>query len=394
MDVDVVGAGPAGLMAAEVLAMSGHTVRVFDQRRSPARKFVLAGRGGLNITHGEPIEALLDRYGPDRPHLEPAIRAFTPEDLRTWCSELGHPTFVGSSGRVFPDELRAVPLLRSWLRRLATLGVELRTEHRWTGWTDSGGLRFVTPDATVEAEAAAVILALGGASWPQVGGDGSWTELLSERGVDVRPLAPANCGVLVEWSEHHVDRFAGTPIKNAAVIVNGHISRGEPIVTRRGLEGGPIYAHSRRIRQALTDGPVRITVGLVPDLDHERLEHRLRSVRRPRDSASTWLRRAGIAPVAQSLLREATATSLPTDPAVIAALAKAVPLSITGTTGLDRAISTAGGVAWSEVDEMLRLRALPSVSVVGEMLDWDAPTGGYLLQACLSTARWAANALG
>ena len=233
-------------MAAEVAAVGGHTVAVYDQHRSPARKFVLAGRGGLNITHSEPIDDLLDRYGPERSHLEAAIRAFSPDDLRAWCAELGHETFIGSSGRVFPAEFRAVPLLRSWLRRLELLGVSFVPQHRWTGWNETGKLTFGAPNGEVVVEAERTILALGGASWPRVGSDGSWAQLLIDRGVDVSPLRPANCGVSVEWSDVMIERFAGEPVKNAAVIVDGVVVRGDPVVTRTGLEGGPIYAHSRR----------------------------------------------------------------------------------------------------------------------------------------------------
>ncbi len=373
-------------MAAEVAAGAGHDVVVFDQHRSPARKFVLAGRGGLNLTHSEPIDVFLDRYGPERPHLESAIRAFSPDDLRAWCAGLGHETFVGTSGRVFPNEFRAVPLLRSWLRRLEGLAVRFEPQHRWIGWGDDEALQFATPSQPVSVRVDRTILALGGPSWPRVGGDGSWRTLLTDRGVRVEAFQPANCGVDVEWSGVMSDRFSGVPIKNAAVIVEDQEVRGDPVVTRAGLEGGPIYAQSRRIREALTKGSVSVQIDLMPDLDIRALTARLTDRRRSGDTATKWLRRAGIPAVGASLMREATANQLPKDPFELAQLAKAVPITVTSMSAIDRAISSAGGVAWTEIGPGFELESLPGVHVVGEMLDWEAPTGGYLLQACFSTA--------
>ncbi|MFT7475192.1 MAG: putative flavoprotein (TIGR03862 family) [Verrucomicrobiales bacterium] len=391
MRVVVVGAGPGGLMAAEVLATAGHEVAVYDQRRSPARKFVLAGRGGLNITHNEPLDEFLRRYGPDQDRLEPAIRSFPPNELRAWCAGLGHDTFEGSSGRVFPEEFRAVPLLRSWLRRLESLGVSFHLENRWTGWADRGALQFETPEGFTEVGYDKAILALGGASWPKVGSDGSWQHILRDRGVEIKHLRPANCGVHVTWSDVMVERFAGEPVKNAAVMVGSSIVRGDPIITKTGLEGGPIYAHSRRIRDLLGGGPdrdvARLRIDLFPDLDVAVLEARLASKRKSRDTVSNWLRRSGVTAVGASLMREATSNTLPRDPAEIAALAKAVPLDVVAMADIDRAISTAGGVSWSAIDENFELREVPDVYAIGEMLDWEAPTGGYLLQAVFSTGR-------
>lgn len=381
-------------MAAEVAAEAGHRVRVFDHRRSPARKFVLAGRGGLNITHGEPLDRLLDRYGLDRERLEPAIRAFTPDDLRAWCARLGHDTFIGSSGRVFPVEMRAVPLLRSWLDRLRVLGVDLRPQHRWTGWDEQDMLRFESPAGVVASAADAVVLALGGASWPQVGSDGSWVDVLAARGIAVNPLRASNCGVTIGWSSHVADRLAGTPLKNVAIVVDGIAARGDPIITTTGLEGGPVYAHGRRLRDRLADGQTRVDIDLFPDIDVGALVARIRRSRRPSDSVSSRLRRAGFSPAAASLVREVTGNAVPDDDEALASLAKAVPLEIDGLAPIDRAISSAGGVAWSELDEHFELRRRPGTFAVGEMLDWDAPTGGYLLQACLSTARLAAASIG
>lgn len=378
-------------MAAEVLAAAGHQVEVYDQRRSPARKFVLAGRGGLNITHSEPLEDFLDRYGPQRTNLEAAISSFTPDELRDWCDELGHETFVGTSGRVFPKEFRAVPLLRSWLGRLGSLGVQLHGDHRWTGWNSDGQLTFESSTGATAVDVDRTILALGGASWPRVGSDGSWQALLLDKGISVEPLRAANSGVHINWSDVMADRFAGEPLKNVAVVVDGEAVRGDPVVTRTGLEGGPIYAHSRRIRERLDAGLSAIEIDLVPDRTFDSIEGRLSSKWRSGDSTAKWLRNSGIAPVAASLMREATGNNLPKDPAEVAELAKAVPLNITAMADIDRAISSAGGVAWSEVDESFELTKMPNTFVVGEMLDWEAPTGGYLLQACFSTAVWAAG---
>ena len=379
-------------MAAEVLATAGHEVAVFDQHRSPARKFVLAGRGGLNITHSEPTNDLLDRYGAERAQLEPAIRAFTADDLRAWSAGLGHETFTGTSGRVFPSEFRAVPLLRSWIQRLDQLSVDFRMQHRWLGWNDERELLFESVKGQVAESYDVAILGLGGASWPRVGGDGSWQTLLREVGVEVDDLVSANCGVQIQWSDIMVDKFAGAPLKNSAVIVDGVEVRGDPIVTKTGLEGGPIYAHSRRIRKRLAAGEKPIAVDLFPDLDFDALEDRL-SRMKPSETMTKRLARSGMSPVAISLLREATGNDIPLDGALIAKLAKAVPLNVDSMAGIDRAISSAGGVRWSEMDEHFQLSALPNVYAVGEMLNWEAPTGGYLLQACFSTAHWTASGI-
>jgi len=283
-------------------------------------------------------------------------------------------------------------MLRSWLRRLDSLGVEFRLGHRWTGWNDDGLLRFESSAGPVEVSADRTVLALGGASWPRVSSDGSWQALLAERGVSVKELRPANCGLDVAWSKLMADRFAGEPIKNAAVIVDGVTVRGDPIVTSNGLEGGPIYAHSRRIREQLDAGPTDLSIDLMPDLDFEALEARL-SVRQAQgQTVAKWFRRCGISAVGASLMREARNNDLPKDAAEIAELAKAVPVAVTALATIDRAISSAGGVAWSELGDDFQLHDLSGVYVVGEMLDWEAPTGGYLLQACFSTAYAAAKA--
>ncbi len=398
LDVVIVGAGPGGLMAAEVAARAGHTVAIFDQRRSPGRKFVLAGRGGLNMTHSEPIDEFLDRYGPERHHLEAAIRGFTPDDLRTWAGGLGETPFVGSSGRVFPKSFRAVPLLRAWLRRLRARGVTFTGEHTWCGWDDSGertALTFLDSDGNSQRyEYDAAVLALGGPSWPRVGSNGSWVTTLRDRGIDVTDLQPANCGISYPWSAPLVDRFAGEPVKNSAVIVDGYAVRGDPIVTRTGLQGGPVYAHSRRLREQIAaDGSGELIIDLMPDLDVGDLVRRLVERRQKKKSLSTWLARSGISPVGISLMREATGNDLPTNADGLGELAKAVTLQVDELASMERAISCAGGVLWSAVDDDLQLNASPNTYVVGEMLDWEAPTGGYLLQAVFSTGHHVGSAL-
>lgn len=390
-EVAVVGAGPAGLMAASVLAESGHKVVVFDARRSPGRKFLLAGRSGLNLTHSEPIDDLLARYGPDRPFVESAIRQFGPIQLRAWADGLGGATFVGSSGRVFPESMRATPLLRAWLQQLATQNVDFRAEHRWVGWGSGTELRFATPEGPVVSHPAATILALGGASWPLVSSDGSWTEIVRGQGVAVQPMQASNCGLRVAWSTVMKERFSGAPIKNVAVAVAGRAVRGDVVVTDSGLEGGPVYAQARELRNQLAvSSNATVELDLQPDLSVADLAHRL-SKRRAKATVTSWLGSAGFSAVAIAVMREATNNQIPSDAPEVASLAKSVPLTIAGLAPIDRAISTAGGIAQHEVDETFMLRRVPGVFVAGEMIDWDAPTGGYLLQVCFSTGVAAAR---
>lgn len=375
--VAVIGAGPAGLMAAETMAAAGLAVTVFDRMSSPGRKLLMAGRGGLNLTHGEALPGLLDRYGAARGRLEPAITGFPPAALVAWCEGLGQPTFTGSSGRVFPRAMKASPLLRAWLARLSGLGVRFVLRRRWTGWDGAGALAFdddtrVRPDATV--------LALGGASWPLLGADGAWTGLLP--GIAVTPLRPANCGFTVAWSAPF-RRFEGTPLKRIALTFRGRTVRGEAMVTERGLEGGAVYALSAALRDAIAaEGPVTLHLDLRPDLDAAALARRVAG---PRGSASlsTFLRKAaGLAPVGVGLVQEALHAGAPPD---LAALIKAVPLRLCAPQPIARAISSAGGIALDEMDARWMLRTRPGVFAAGEMLDWEAPTGGYLLQACFAT---------
>jgi hypothetical protein len=384
--VAVIGAGPAGLMAAEVLARGGIAVTVFERMASPARKLLLAGRGGLNLTHSETLGAFLGRYGAARPWLEPAIRRFPPEALVAWCEGLGQPTFVGSSGRVFPRSLKASPLLRAWLARLAALGVVLRPLHRWVGWDATGALRFETPEAMASDRPDATVLALGGASWPRLGADGAWTALLPAA-ISVEPLRPANCGFAVGWSEGFRVRFAGTPLKRIALSFDGHRVRGEALVTGAGIEGGAVYALAAPIREAMaaSGGPVTVLLDLRPDLDAAALAARLDG---PAGNLSlaNRLRRAGLPPVASGLLREGDA-----DPRPLSQRVKALRLVLRAPMPLDRAISTAGGIAATALDAGFMLRSMPGVFACGEMLDWEAPTGGYLLQACFATGVAAAQ---
>lgn len=393
----VVGGGPGGLIAAEVLAGAGVAVTVYDRMPSVSRKLMLAGHGGLNITHSEDVERMLTRYGSSADRLAPMIEAFTPTDLRAWCDSLGEPTFVGSSGRVFPRSFRATPLVRAWLARLDGLGVTIEKRQSWTGWTaDGAGLRITGTDGlTREVAHDVTLFALGGASWPRLGADGSWIPLFEERGVAVAPLRAANVGMRVGWTPTFADRFAGTPLKSVALAVRGSAAapvRGDAMVTRTGIEGGPVYALGAALRDALdADGRAVLEVDLRPDLPEGRLVERLRG-RRPKESRSGWLRRTvGLDPVATALLWEATGGALPDDPGATAALLKAAPVTVTATMPIDKAISSAGGVRWSEVDDTLMLRALPGTFVAGEMLDWEAPTGGYLLQATFSSGVAAAH---
>ncbi len=390
----IIGGGSGGLMAAEVLATAGMAVTVFDHMASVGRKLLLAGRGGLNLTHSERLDDLLDRYGDARPRLEPAIRSFDPDRLRAWSASLGEDTFVGTSGRVFPASLRATPLLRAWLRRLAWLEVDLRARHAWTGWTDTGDLRFTAPDGGELLVAPDVtLLALGGASWPRVGSDGHWTQALVARGIQVNPLRAANSGFLTPWTAVFRDQFAGEPLKNISLSIGSASVRGEAMVTRSGLEGGAIYALGRPIRDAIeADGRATVTFDLQADLDVDEVAARI-GKRRDRDSTSTALKRTlGLSPVAIGLLREATGNEIPRKRTALAALVKAVPITLIGSAPIDRAISTTGGVDLDEVDDDFMLRRLPGTYAIGEMLDWDAPTGGYLLQATFSTAVAAARA--
>jgi uncharacterized flavoprotein (TIGR03862 family) len=389
-EVVVIGAGPAGLMAAEVASRGGANVTIYDAMPSAGRKLLMAGRGGLNLTHSETLPAFLARYGTAMPHLAPAIAAFPPDALRAWSEGLGQPTFVGSSGRVFPQGFKASPLLRAWLRRLDAMGVQLKLRHRWTGWDNDGRLVFQAPDGQLAVSASATVLALGGASWPRLGSDGGWVRILEQRGVAVAPLRPANCGFTVAWSDVFKDRFAGEPLKTIELSFGSQIVRGEAVLTRDGIEGGAIYALAAALRDEIAAaGKATLRIALRPDLDADRLTARL-SAPRGKQSFSTFLRKAaGLSPVAIGLLQEvamASGVSLSAmPPEALAARINNVEIVLTGTSALEKSISTAGGIAFDELDANYMLRQLPGIFVAGEMLDWEAPTGGYLLQASFAT---------
>jgi hypothetical protein len=394
--IAIIGAGPAGLMAAEALVQGGGAVTIYDAMPSAGRKFLMAGRGGLNLTHSEPLPQFLARYGNATPHLKTAIEAFTPDSLRKWSEALGQPTFVGSSGRVFPQAFKASPLLRAWLRRLDASGVQFALRHRWTGWDDDGYLAFETPDGPRAVDARAVVLALGGASWPRLGSDGSWAETLSAKGVTISPFRPANCGFAVAWSDIFRDRFQGQPLKGIALSFGERAARGEAMITAAGIEGGAVYALSALLRKAvLAQGQATLHIALRPDLNRSDLAARL-AVPRGKQSFSNWLRKAAhLSPVGIGLLQEAaiasrlSLSSLPA--AELAAWINAVPVQLTGVASIARAISTAGGVAFDELDDRFMIRRLPGVFAAGEMPDWEAPTGGYLLQASFATGAAAAR---
>ena len=383
----MIGAGPAGLMAAEVLAEAGVSVTVYEQMPSVGRKLLMAGRGGLNLTHAEALPVLLSRYGPARGWLEPMIAGFPPDALTAWCHGLGQPTFVGSSGRVFPVAMKASPLLRACLRRLDGLGVVFRVRHRWTGWDAGGLLCFDASGETVRDRSDATILALGGASWSRLGSDAGWAAYLPGL---VAPFRPANCGFLVDWSPHFRERFAGRPLKRLAVRFGPDTVRGEAMVSETGIEGGVIYALSARLRDAIqAEGSATISVDLRPDLSQAVLEDRLGGPRRSQSLANTLRKQAGLAPEAIGLVQEALHTG--SDGDGLAGLIKALPVRLAGVGAIARAISSAGGVRMDAVDGSLMLRDYPGVFAAGEMLDWEAPTGGYLLQACFSTGVAAAK---
>jgi uncharacterized flavoprotein (TIGR03862 family) len=384
--IAVIGAGPAGLIAAERLAEAGCAVTVFDQMPSVGRKFLMAGRGGLNLTHAEPLEAFLPHYRPQAPMLRDAVRAFPPAALIAWCEGLGIETFVGSSGRVFPKTLKASPLLRAWMGRLAALGVELRTRHRWIG-LDGTTPRFATPEGETRFAADAVVLALGGASWPRLGSDGAWMALLP--GVPVRPFAPSNVGFALDWSAK-MQAHAGTPLKRIAIGFDGVALRGEAMLTATGIEGGAVYALSAPIRDAIArNGAAIFTLDLRPDLDAAEVARRL-AVRGKSETVSAMLRKAlALPPAAIALVQEARHRGAAGDD--LAALVKSLPLTTRATQGMARAISSAGGIGWDALDARFMLHAHPGVFACGEMLDWEAPTGGYLLQGCFATGVAAAQ---
>ncbi len=383
-------------MAADVLAAGGAAVMVYDRMPSVGRKLLLAGRGGLNLTHSEDLALFLSRYGEARPHLEAAIRRFPPDALRNFSESLGQPTFVGTSGRVFPKALKASPLLRAWLRSLQARGVAFRLRHHWRGWNEAGELVFASPAGPVTSKPDATVLALGGKSWPRLGSDGAWVSVLREQGIEIAQLKPANVGFEVAWSDRFRSEFEGQPLKNIALSFEDRTVRGEAVVTRDGLEGGAVYVLSTPLREAIIrDRSALLKISLKPDLDSAALTKRLdRS--RGKQSLSTFLRKSlGLPPVAIGLIHEAAINAgsrlSAMSGAALADLVNDVPVQLIGVRPVERAISTAGGVAFAELDDRFMLRRKPGVFVAGEMLDWEAPTGGYLLQACFATGATAAR---
>ena len=391
--VVIIGGGPAGLMAAEVLSTADIAVHVYDAMPTLGRKFLLAGKGGLNITHSEPIEPFLDRYGLRRAQIEPLLAQFSPDDLRDWVHELGIETFVGSSGRVFPTEMKAAPLLRTWLRRLRAAGVQIHVRHRWLGWDEAGALCFATPDGETLISADAVILALGGGSWARLGSDGAWVPLLAEKGVQIAPLQPANCGFDVAWSDYFRTRFAGEPVKSVILHFtdrNGTTfsQQGEFVVSEYGVEGSLIYAVSALVREEITAvNSATITLDLAPNRTESWLVEQLSKPRGKRSISSHLQSKVGIKGVKAALLREFVPQDDFTDPEKLAKWIKAVPIPLIAPRPIDEAISSAGGVMFDALDENLMLNVLPGIFCAGEMLDWEAPTGGYLLTACFASGR-------
>jgi uncharacterized flavoprotein (TIGR03862 family) len=386
--VAVLGGGPAGLMAAEVLLAAGRRVDLFDGMPTVGRKFLLAGKGGLNLTHAEPFAAFVRRYGERSATLQPWLQTFGADELRRWAQALGVATFVGSSGRVFPADMKAAPLLRAWLHRLRSRGLVLHMRHRWTGWSADGSLCLATPQGERRVDAAATVLALGGGSWPRLGSDGRWVPLLRAQGVDVAPLAPSNCGFEVAWTAHLRSRFAGAPLKGVAINVGGWRQAGEFVISGYGVEGSLVYAASARLREAIAaHGRAVFELDLLPQRSLDWVARELAHPRGPRSLATHLKTRLKIDGIKAALLWELVPKTDQADPARLAAAIKALPVAVAGARPLDEAISSAGGVRFEALDARLMLQARPGVFVAGEMLDWEAPTGGYLLTACLATGR-------
>jgi uncharacterized flavoprotein (TIGR03862 family) len=386
--VAIIGGGPAGLMAAEVLSHANIRVSVYDAMPSVGRKFLMAGKGGLNLSHAEAFDTFLSRYAERCTDMKPMLKAFPPEALIAWARGLGIDTFVGSSGRIFPTDMKAAPLLRAWLYRLRRAGVVFHVRHRWLGWDDEGLLRFATPHGEQLSKADAVILALGGGSWAKLGSTGEWVEVLQQRDVDIAPLKPANCGFDVGWSEHFASRFAGHAIKSVQLSFGDFCQRGDLIVTATGLEGGLIYAASALLRESCTSSSdTRIFLDLMPDKSLSSLTNQLSQTRGKESVANFVRKRLGITGVKAGLLHEILIHEDFKNPEKLAATIKLLPIKLISPRPLDEAISSAGGIKFEALDEHLMIRNLSGVFCAGEMLDWEAPTGGYLLTACFASGR-------
>lgn len=389
-DIIVIGGGPAGLMAAETAAQGGARVHLFDRMPTLARKFLMAGRSGLNLTHSEPFDTFLTRYGASATRLRPALEQFPPDALRAWCEDLGQPTFVGTSGRVFPRVMKASPLLRAWLGRLADLDVTMVLRHEWRGW-DGEALLFAAPRGVVRVQARATIIALGGASWPRLGSDGGWREALLARGVALAPFAPSNCGFEIAWSGKLREQFHGAPLKNIALTFGDRRVRGEAVITRTGLEGGAIYVMSGLLREACArDGHANLHIDLCPDLDPADVAQRLDAPRGKMSLTSYLRKRLNLTPQAIALVHEARLHDEAASSG-LALLVKGLPVRLLRPMPIARAISSAGGVMWDDIADDYALKRISGCFVAGEMIDWEAPTGGYLLQACLATGKAAAH---
>jgi hypothetical protein len=391
--VVIIGGGPAGLMAAEVLIEQGIKVDLYDAMPSVGRKFLLAGKGGMNLTHTEASAAFLSRYGTRAAQIAPMLESFDPEVLRIWVHALGIPTFVGSSGRVFPTDMKAAPLLRAWLKRLRDTGVTFHMRHRWLGWDEKRALHFATPEGGLTVQADAVVLALGGGSWARLGSDGTWLPLLAQQGIDTAPLKPANCGFDITWSKHFKERFAGQPLKSViahCIAIDGsEINRqGECVITVSGIEGGLIYALSAPLREQIAkNGSASLSLDLAPGKTYERVLSEVAAGRGSRSMSSHLQSKVGIAGVKAGLLRECATKEDYADPKKLAQAIKVLPLKLLATRPIDEAISSAGGVLFEALDERLMAKNMPGVFCAGEMLDWEAPTGGYLLTACFASGR-------
>lgn len=396
--VHVIGGGPAGLMAAETARAAGVEVDLYERMGSVGRKLLIAGKGGLNLTHSDPFDLFVTRYGERRAQVESWLRDFDADALRAWAAGLGVDTFVGSSGRVFPRDLKAAPLLRAWVRRLRAQGVRFHVNQQWRGWNEDGTLAFATPAGDIGVRADATVLALGGASWPVLGADGRWLPVLAARGIDIAPLRPSNCGFDIGWSAHFAQRHAGDPLKPVILHWNDHAGRaqqrqGECVITQYGIEGSLIYAFSAVLRDAIErEGQVRIHLDLLPERKLPDIERALRAAPAKRSLSEQWRRSLGLAGVKAGLVREVLGADVLHDAASVARTLKFLPLTLLRPRPIEEAISSAGGVRLEAVDEGLMLKALPGVFCAGEMLDWEAPTGGYLLNACLASGRRAGAA--
>ena len=393
--IAIIGAGPSGLFAAEILSRKGFNVHVYEKKPSVARKFLMAGRGGLNITHSEDFEKFVTRYNDCASVIKPILEKFTPNDMRDWCHDLGQETFIGSSGRVFPTAMKASPLLRAWLARLEKHGVHIHTRHTWTGWDDHEHTTFQKDDGDVfKIKPDAVLLSLGGASWPSLGSDGTWAKILSEKNISIIPFSPSNCGFHIEWSSHIRNKFSGAPLKGIKLSSNNQSALGEIVITQNGIEGGAVYALSSVIRKTIEkSGMAKITIDLRPKMSEDNIALKL-SKPRGKLTFSTWLQKTlHLSPLSIALLYEVDADLHKRDKFIIAATIKSIPFSTTSPFSLERAISSAGGLPFCELDGHLMITKLPGVFACGEMLDWEAPTGGYLLQASFATGKAAANGI-